>query len=147
MKIIRILSLLAVPLLFSNCRETRQDLTKAEDLTFARNTFESLTRGDSDVAAKIDWPVFTSLGTNVGASYTALATAVEKQKFEENFITQFATSFRENGGSTADFTNWRITMHDASKTEVAADSAKGILTVTVAERNDEKRVSALNMVE
>jgi hypothetical protein len=147
MKTIQLLSLFAVPLLFSNCRETRQDLTKAEDLTFARNTFESLARGDSDVATKIDWPVFTSLGTNVGASYSALATAVEKQKFEQNFVTQFATSFRESGGSVADFTNWRVTLHDSAKTEVAADSAKGIMTVTVSERNDEKRVSALNMVQ
>ncbi len=147
MKIIQLLGVIAAPLLFSNCRETRQDLSKAEDLTFARETFESLARGDSKAADRIDWAVFTSLGTNVGATYTALPTAVEKQKFAEGFITQFATSFRESGGSVADFTNWRVTLHDSLKTEVAADSPKGVLTVTVSERDNLDRVSALNMAQ
>ncbi|MEO7100350.1 MAG: hypothetical protein ABI162_13380 [Luteolibacter sp.] len=154
MKAIYLVALLATPLLLSNCRETKQKIADAKlevatagDVNFARSTFESLARGDSAVAEKIDWPVFTSLGENLGASYVALTSGVEKQKFVTGFITQFAVSFRENGGSVEGFTNWRVTAHDSQKTEVAADSANGVLTVVVSERDNVERVSSINIIK
>ena len=145
MKIPSLLFVAFSVLSFSSCEKTRENLATSGDVTFARTTFEALARGESDVATKIDWPVFTSLGQNIGASYTALPTEVEKQKFITGFVTQFATSFRESGGSVEDFVNWCVTFHDKLKTEVAADSPRGILTVTVAERDDKERVSAISM--
>ncbi len=154
MKTIYLFSLLAAPFLLSNCRETKQKIAEAKtevatagDVTFARSTFESLARGDSAVAEKIDWPVFTSLGENLGASYTALTSGVEKQKLVSAFITQFATSFRESGGSVDGFTNWRVTAHDSTQTEVAADSASGVLTVIVAERDGVEKVASINIIK
>lgn len=154
MKTIHILTLLAAPLLFSNCKEARQDVAEAKreaatagDVTFARTTFESLARGDSAVAEKIDWPVFTSLGENLGAAYNALSTGVEKNQLVTSFITQFAVNFRESGGSIENFTNWRVTLHDKMKTEVAADSPNGVLTVIVAERDGVERVASINIVK
>lgn len=154
MKTIQLLSILAAPLLFSNCRETKHKLAEAKqkvatvgDVSFARSTFESLARGDSAVADKIDWPVFTSLGENLGAAYVAIASGVEKEKFVTGYITQFSISFRESGGSLENFTNWRVSFHDALKTEVAADSANGVLTVTVSERDGVERVSSINIVK
>lgn len=125
----------------------KQEVATAGDVTFAKTTFESLARGDSSVAEKIDWPVFTSLGVNVGASYGALVSGVEKQQWVTNYITQFATSFRESGGSVDGFTNWRVTFHDSQKTEVAADSTNGVLTVVVSERDHVERVSSINIVK
>jgi hypothetical protein len=116
-------------------------------VTFAKTTFESLARGDSSVANRIDWPVFTSLGQNLGADYTALSSGVEKEKFVNGFITQFAVSFRENGGTLEGFTNWRVVSHDSMKTEVAADSAGGVLTVIVSTRDDVERVSSINVIK
>ncbi|MES2475439.1 MAG: hypothetical protein V4640_06645 [Verrucomicrobiota bacterium] len=140
------LLLASIPVLcISSCEKTRENLATTGDVTFARNTFEALTRGESDVATKIDWPVFTSLGNNLGATYLALPTEVDKQKFITAFITQFATSFRESGGTVENFTNWRVVFHDKQKTEVAADSPKGTLTVIVAERDDQERVSSITM--
>ncbi|MES2658498.1 MAG: hypothetical protein V4689_07760 [Verrucomicrobiota bacterium] len=154
MKTIQLLTVIAAPLLFSNCRETKQKIADAKaevatagDVTFARSTFESLARGDSAVATKIDWPVFTSLGENVGASYVALTSGVEKEKLITGFITQFASSFRESGGSVDAFTNWRVTAHDSTQTEVAADSASGVLTVIVAERDGVEKVSSINIIK
>ena len=154
MKTIHFLAILSAPLILSNCRETKQKIAEAEvkvatagDVTFARSTFESLARGDSSVAAKIDWPVFTSIGDNVGATYVALNTGAEKEKLINAFITQFASSFRENGGSVAGFTNWRVTAHDPAMTEVAADSASGVLTVIVAERDGVEKVSSINIMK
>lgn len=154
MKTIPLLSLLATPFLFSNCKEAKQNYAEAKlevatagDVAFARSTFESLARGDSAVAEKIDWPVFTSLGQNLGASYVALSSGVDKQKFIAGFITQFATSFRESGGTIENFTNWRVTLHDQMKTEVAADSPNGVLTVIVAKRDGVERVSSLNIIK
>lgn len=147
MKTIQFLTILAAPLVFSDCKETKQQVVTAGDVSFARNTFESLARGDSKTADKIDWPVFTSMGENVGSTYVALTSGVEKEQFVTNFISQFAISFRESGGKIEDFTNWRVSLHDKLKTEVAADSPTGVLTVTVAERNGVERVSAINVIK
>ncbi len=154
MKTTSCLTILATAFLLSDCNEAKrkmasvkQEVATAGDVTFAKTTFESLARGDSSVAEKIDWPVFTSLGVNVGASYGALVSGVEKQQWVTNYITQFATSFRESGGSVDGFTNWRVTFHDSQKTEVAADSTNGVLTVVVSERDHVERVSSINIVK
>ena len=144
MKFLSILLLIALPLLFSNCTEN----SKARgDATFAKNTFEALARGDSKVATRIDWPVFTSQGQNLGASYTAIGSEVEKEKMITSFITQFASSFREAGGSVDSFSNWRVTSHDSQRTEVAADSPTGVLTLIVSERDGVERVSSINFLK
>jgi hypothetical protein len=147
MKTLQLLALLALPLLFTNCEKNRENSASAGDVNFAKTTFESLARGDSAVAEKIDWPVFTSLGQNLGANYTAISSGVEKEKFVNGFITQFAVSFRESGGNIEGFTNWRVVTHDALKTEVAADSPNGVLTVIVSERDDVERVSSINIIK
>ena len=147
MKTIHYLAIFSIPLLFSNCKETKLQVATAGDVSFARNTFESLARGDSKVADKIDWPVFTSMGGNTGSTYVALTSGVEKDQFVTNFISQFAVSFRESGGKIEDFTNWRVSTHDKLKTEVAADSPTGVLTMTVAERDGVERVSSINIIK
>lgn len=147
MKTIHLLTIFAIPLVLSNCKETKQQVATAGDVSFARNTFESLARGDSKVADKIDWPVFTSMGSNTGSAYVALTSGVEKEQFVTNYISQFAISFRESGGKVEDFTNWRVSLHDKLKTEVAADSPTGVLTITVAERDGAERVSSINIIK
>jgi hypothetical protein len=154
MKTIHLFSLFAAPLLFTQCNEARkgvanvkEEVATAGDFGFAKNTFESLARGDSAVAGKIDWPVFTFLGENLGATYMALPTGVEKEKFINGYITQFATSFRESGGSVDSFTNWRVVTHDSQKTEVAADGTTGVVTILVSERDNMEKVSSINIVK
>lgn len=154
MKTITLIALLVSPLLLTNCKETRrgianakEDLATAGDVSFAKGTFESLARGDSAAADKIDWPVFTFLGQNIGATYTAFPTAVEKEKFITGYITQFATSFRESGGSIDSFTNWRVVTHDSQKTEVAADGTSGVMTILVSERDNVEKVSSITIVK
>jgi hypothetical protein len=145
------LSLLALPLLSTNCRRssttTSASLATVGDVSFARHTFESLAKGESSVADKIDWPVYTSLGENLGASYTALAYGVEKEKFVSGYVSQFAINFLQSGGNLECFTNWRVVSHDSMKTEVAADTPNGVLTVVVAERDGVERVSSINIVK
>lgn len=147
MKTYPILIAVTIPLLISSCKETLREVAAKGDVTFARSTFESLARGDSAVIDKIDWPVLTSLGTNVGASYVAMPSGVEQEKFTTAFVTQFATTFRESGGSVEDFSNWRVSSRDSRKTEVAADSANGVLTVIVSERDHKERVSSINILK
>ena len=154
MKVTSILLISLTAFVFSNCNETQQKITDTKeavaaqgDVTFAKSTFEALAKGDSAVIEKIDWPVFTSLGDNIGASYGALASGVEKQQLASNFITQFATSFRESGGSVEAYKNWRVTLHDSQKTEVAADTSNGVLTIIVSERDGVERVSSINLVK
>ena len=154
MKCLHFISLLSLLLFLTNCKETKlkvaevkQDVATAGDVSFARNTFESLARGDSAVASRIDWAVFTSMGVDFGAAYVALSSGVEQQKMVTGFITQFASSFRETGGKVESFTNWRVISHDSQKTEVAADSPNGVLTVIVSERDKMERVSSINLIK
>jgi hypothetical protein len=143
---------LTLPLLFSPLLLSLA-LTQCErpagrgDLTFAKGTFESLARGDSAVRSSIDWSTLQALGQNVGALYVQIPSEVEKGNFENAFVTQFAASFREAGGSPDQFTNWRVSFHDDLKTEVAADSGGGTITITVTERDGRERVSGLGFVK
>jgi hypothetical protein len=116
------------------------------DMSFAKNTFESLAKGDSAVKEKIDWDTLTSMGQNVGAAYVQLPSETEKVNFQNAFITQFSNAFREAGGSPDKFENWRVSYHDDFKTEVAADSGGGTVTITVTERDGKERVSGLGFI-
>lgn len=120
--------------------------TESGDVAFAKNTFESLIAGDSSVVDKIDWETFTSLGTQIGTEYIVLAPE-EKADFQNAFITQFSSSFRDSGGSIDDFSNWRLESTDESHSEVIADSVKGTLKLTVSERDDINRISALEIIQ
>ena len=116
------------------------------DLSFAKNTFESLAKGDSTATEKIDWATLKSMGQDVGAVYMQIPSETEKRNFETAFVTQFSSAFREAGGSPDKFENWRVSYHDDLKTEVAADSGGGTVTITVTERDGKERVSGLGFI-
>jgi hypothetical protein len=144
MKSIYFVAAIASSFALTNCNKTAG---QHGDSAFARSTFVSLARGDSDVQSKIDWPTLTALGENVGAKYVAIQSEIEKQNFRNAFVTQFSSSFRENGGSVDNFTNWRVTFHDSLRTEVAADSPGGLLKITVTDRDSVERISSLDIVK
>lgn len=134
---------LVIPFLFAGCKKVEQ----AGDVSFAKSTFESLARGDVSVESKIDWETLNSLGTNVGAAYVIMESDVDKAEFRKGFITQFASSFRDGGGSVESFTNWRATEHDKLHTTVSADSPNGELRITVTTRDNVERVSGLEILK
>lgn len=146
MKLLRLLPLLLMAFLFSHCEKTVGKVASQGDLSFAKDTFESLARGDSAAMEKIDWSMLQSLGQNVGASYVQIPSETEKVNFQKAFVAQFSASFREAGGSPDQFENWRVSYHDDLKTEVAADSAGGTVTITVTERDGRERVSGLGFI-
>ncbi|MCW1884688.1 hypothetical protein OKA04_08100 [Luteolibacter flavescens] len=115
------------------------------DMTFAKNTFEALARGDAEARNNIDWDTFQVMGQNVGAGYVQIPSETEKVNFQQAFVTQFASSFRAAGG-TPEFANWRVSHHDDLKTEVAADSGGGTVTITVTERDGKERVSGIGFI-
>ncbi len=131
------------PLCITSCKKTQP----AGDVSFARSTFISLAKGDTDVQSKIDFATLTALGDNVGAKYNLIPTETEKQQFRSLFITEFSSSFRQNGGSVDNFTNWTVTFHDSTRTEVTADSPAGLLKLTVSERDSVDRISSIDMVK
>jgi hypothetical protein len=131
-----------MPFAFSQCEKVE---SKA-DMSVAKNTFEALARGDSKARSGIDWSTLQAMGQNVGAAYVLIPSETEKANFEQAFVTQFATSFREAGGTPDQFSNWRVSHHDDLKTEVAADSNGGTVTITVTERDGKERVSGLGFI-
>lgn len=143
MKSLYLIAAVASSFAFTSCEKAKV----AGDTSFARSSFTSLARGDTDAAAKIDWPTFTALGENIGARYVNIESETEKQNFRNAFVTQFSSQFHQNGGSVDNFTNWRVTFHDSVRTEVAADSPGGVLKITVSQRDSVERISALNMIK
>jgi hypothetical protein len=121
--------------------------TGTADVTFARETFESLARGDSGVEDRIDWKTLQSLGSNIGGEYVIIKSEADQKGFRDGFITQFSASFREGGGKVENFTNWRVTEADAIKSVIAADSPNGLLKITVTDRDNVKRVSGFEMLK
>lgn len=130
---------LLIPLFIGSCEKS----SLRSDTEFARSTFSALAKGDIAVQNKIDWPILTASGINVGAQYNAIPTETEKERFRLDFITQFASSFRESGASVDNFTNWKVTFSDSTRTEVTADSGGGLLTLTVGERDSVQRISSI----
>lgn len=152
MKIIRILSLVVCAILFTNCQKAQQ----AGDVSFAKNAFESLARGDSAAATKVDWETLVvevpavgsaPIRANVGQEYVALQTDADRQTFINGFITQFSSSFRQSGASPEGLSNWRVTHHDTTRTEVTANSANGFLKITVNHRDGTDRISAIQVLK
>ncbi|MFD2257028.1 hypothetical protein ACFSSA_10090 [Luteolibacter algae] len=143
MKNLSLLLALVIPFLFSNCKQADAD----GDVTFAKQTFESLARGNTSVADDIDWETFTSLGVPVGQRYVTFKNDAERADFTNSFITQFSSSFRESGGSADNFTNWKVDSHDETHTKVTADSSGGILKLTVSERDGKERLSAIEVIK
>jgi len=133
-------------LTLTQCEKTANKVASKGDLSFAKNTFEALARGESAVVDKIDWAMFNSMGQDVGVAYSQLPSETEKRNFETAFVTQFASSFRDSGGTPDKFENWRVSFHDDLKTEVAADSGGGTVTITVTERDGKERVSKLGFI-
>ena len=136
-------------LTLTQCEKAEHEIAKVEskaDMSFAKNTFEALARGESSVIADIDWATLTSMGENIGATYSMLPSETEKRNFETSFVTQFAASFRESGGTPDKFENWRVSHHDDLKTEVAADSGGGTITITVTKRDGKERISGLGFI-
>jgi hypothetical protein len=133
-------------LALTQCEKTASKVAGKADMSFAKNTFEALAKGDSAVKEKIDWDTLNSMGQNVGAAYVQLPSETEKVNFQNAFVTQFSSSFRESGGSPDKFENWRVSFHDDLKTEVAADSGGGTVTITVTERDGKERVSGFGFI-
>lgn len=155
MKTIPMLMIAAAVLSFANCKKrdsspadlNNTELRAAEDVAFAKQVFEDLAKGDMKVAEKIDWPVFTVMGKNLGATYVAISSGVEKKTFTDGFISQFSTNFRETGGTLEAFKNWRSTLRNELQTEVAADSDRGVLTMVITDREGVKRVVSIDIVK
>ncbi|WP_411827806.1 hypothetical protein [Luteolibacter sp. AS25] len=143
MKYLYLIIASAFAVAFTSCKEADAEA----DASFAKSTFEALARGDSSAADNIDWETLNSLGTPVGSTYSAMQKEEDKAAFRKNFIAQFSSSFRDSGGKLEDFTNWRVTTHDDTHTEVSADGPNGTMVITVSERNDVERVSVLELAQ
>src|SRR6478736_3624820 len=95
---------IVMPFAFSQCEKAES----RADMSFAKNTFEALARGDSNTRESIDWSTLQAMGQNVGAAYVLLPSETERANFEQAFVSQFAASFRQAGGTPDQFSNWRV---------------------------------------
>jgi hypothetical protein len=121
--------------------------TGVADIAFAKEAFEMLARGDAKVDPKIDWKTLQSFGVNAGAEYVTYKLEADQKGFRDAFITQFSSSFIDGGGKLENFSNWRVDESDTLKTVVIADSTNGLLKLTVTDRNDDRRLSGIEMVK
>lgn len=117
------------------------------DVDFAKSTFAELAAGDLEVVTKIDWSTLQSRGVNVGAEYAAMKNATDQDEFRSNFVRQFSSAFIDQGGKLEHFTDWRAAESDALKTLVTANSPAGLLKMTVVDRDGQRQVSGIDLVD
>jgi hypothetical protein len=129
--------------LVCSCEKTRMKVQTLGDASFARETFQSLAKGDLAVSDSIDWKTLHALGQNVGVVYVTMASEEDQRRFREGFITQFAASFQAAGGKVEDFVDWKVVEHDATRTLVTAASPSKVLRITVNERDGREFVGFL----
>lgn len=116
------------------------------DLQFAQNAFPALAKGDANAESMIDFDNLRMAGMDVGKIYAGMPNETEKSAFRRSFITGFSSSFQGTGASADSFKNWRVQSADAAKTIVAVDGPKGGITLTVSHRDNQQRISGLELV-
>ena len=105
MKIILvILLLLTVALCFAEYTDTQ----KASILTSVQNLTKQMYAGNPAAYAAIDWTVFNSFGTDIGAQYDTLKTANEKLKLQAGVLVDFKVNLDDLGIEPSKLSNWEI---------------------------------------
>jgi len=94
---------------------------RGDEVTFCRRVFRGLATGTSAGHRAIDWPRFTALGVDVGATYTGLPNEQERIKYRKTFLQSFAMAFRHAGGRVGAFVQWRKVGQRDGQVVVAAD--------------------------
>ncbi len=117
------------------------------EIGFARGAFALLTEGQKAAEDNINWEVFTSLGIDVGSQYTLLTTDQDRSKFRENFVDEFSKSFKNNGGTTKDFTDWKIENKTDGTATVSARSTAGHLFLETVTEDDGYRLVSMKIIK
>lgn len=94
---------------------------RESEVSFCRNTFMGILKGDLGVQKRIGWENFQALGINVGETYNSLADFKERLEYRQAFIKNMRLGFRRAGGNYHSFVNWRIYARDSQKVIVASD--------------------------
>ncbi len=91
------------------------------DIELCRGIFQGFVEGKQDMEKFVDWEHLKALGLDVGATYSKLANAKEKEAYRREFYKSFARGSRQAGGKFQAVTNWRIYQKGGLETVVSAD--------------------------
>lgn len=91
------------------------------DVDLCREVLVGLTEGRPAVRHRIDWERFNALDVNVGATYSQLANDVERSRYRQAFLENFAKGFHHVGGDVRGFVNWRVQERRPDQIVIAAD--------------------------
>lgn len=94
---------------------------KDPDINFCRKVFNGLVNNSYPQERFIDWRNLKAMDIDVGAKYSALPDEKERTDYKKSFFAGFSFGFKQGGGGSRAFTNWRIYKKDIDKVVVAAD--------------------------
>lgn len=106
-----------------------QRVKPKNDVELCRDIFRGFVEGDRSSQNSIDWERLKALGYDVGATYSKLPNAQEKEDYRREFYKNFSLSFKRNGGRFEAFTNWRIYEQNGPTAIIAADYKEKSTTV------------------
>ena len=138
--------------LFIGCKggTTRQHVRPAgppkSDVDFAKDVFQMMGDGNTDVIDMLDWENLKMVGVDIGEQYRAASGDSAREAFQESFLRGYSNSFKSSGGNAAAMKNWREQSKDPSNTVVAGDVPNGqTLLITVTHTNGQQYVSSLQI--
>jgi len=109
------------------------------DLSFGRSVFYGLIKGNESVKKSIDWDSFKAIGQDLGANYSKLPSAREKEWYKKSFIINCSLGFQSLKGVPGSFANWRLRRSDSQTAVVATDSIGGSTLLLTISKKDKKR--------
>lgn len=154
---LRQLTLTIIPFVFATamltqCKKAADGSVKtaisaAGEVALAKSAFTSLVRGEANAAFHFDWNTLEVLGKNIGSEYVQISSEVEKETYRTAFISEFSASYRKSGATVDAVTNWRAVHKDDLKTEVAADSPGGVISMIVIKKDGADKVASITIVK
>ena len=109
------------------------------DLSFGRSVFYGLIKGNESVKKLIDWDSFKAIGQDLGANYSKLPSAREKEWYKKSFIINCSLGFQSVKGLPGSFINWRLRRSDNQTAVVATDTVGGSTLLLTISKKDKKR--------
>lgn len=132
------------------CSSVRISFDQREELQFAKTAYAKFMRGDQDVMAYIDYPIFTLNGHALFRDLliTALATKQgdsETIVFMGGILTGIASARQKQNFSYDRLQGWRIQERDSAQTRVVADDPLGGgIKLTLSKRDGVLRISSID---
>ena len=118
-----------------------------ETIGIVRETLESILRGDKPPEDVFAWESLVISGENIGATYSKMGRAFEKQEYRNYTFTKIATAFKANGWTRENMKDWRVYQSTKRTATVAIDVPNGTIIVVLVLIDGQKKITSIGKLQ